>query len=309
MELDRIHPELQHVYRRAPKLPMHSKLFLSFANFILRLRRERKAIDGVTIRNVRADGASVRVYSPPQPGCGAAMLWIHGGGLLVGRASINDDLCAQYARDLGLVVVSANYRLAYKQPYPAAIDDCFNAWRWLQANAGELGIDAARVAISGQSAGGGLAASLVQRVIDGGGVQPAAQALFCPMLDDRTAAREELDTIEHRMWNNRNNRTGWSTYLGQDAGMPATPKYAVPARREDLSGMPPSWIGIGDVDLFYEESAVYARRLAEAGNDCELHTAPMAPHAFELLAPESTLAREFFESNYRFLRNTLALPG
>ena len=235
------------------------------------------------------------------------MIWIHGGGLITGCPALYDDLCARYARDLNLVVVSVSYRLATRHPYPAAIDDCFNAWQWLQQNAAGLGVDAERIVISGQSAGGGLAASLVQRVVDAGGIQPAGQALFCPMLDDRTAAREELDCVNHKMWSNRSNRAGWAAYLEQAPGLDETPRYAVPARRDNLAGLPPSWIGVGDIDLFYEEDKRYAERLTECGVDCEFHVAPMAPHAFELLVAKASITQQLFQSNYRFLRSTLGL--
>jgi acetyl esterase/lipase len=307
MNLETIHPELRDHYRHIPHLPFHCKLFVSIANFFLRLRPNKNSVDGVGVVEHKTDDASVRVYTPPTPGSGAALFWVHGGGLLIGRASINDALCAKYARDLNLVVVSANYRLASKQPYPAASDDCFNAWRWLQASASVLGVDPSRIAISGQSAGGGLAASLVQRIFDTGEIQPAGQALLCPMLDDRTAAREELDAIKHRMWNNRSNRAGWSAYLDQPVGLPDTPDYAVPARREDLTGIPPTWIGVGDIDLFYEEGRNYSENLRKCGVDCEFHVVPMAPHAFELLAPDASITQEFFESNYAFLRVALGL--
>ena len=142
------------------------------------------------------------------------------------------------ARDAGILVANVEYRLAPTHQYPAAIDDCVEAWQWLLQSAGELGIDPARIAIAGQSAGGGLAAALALRVHDAGGVQPAAQILFCPMIDDRTALRSELDGNDYLMWNTRHNRQAWSWYLGQPAGAPEVPAYAAPARRDDLSGLP-----------------------------------------------------------------------
>jgi acetyl esterase/lipase len=125
------------------------------------------------------------------------LLWVHGGGLISGTAGANDPECSAYARDLKLVVVSVEYRLAPKYPFPAALDDCFETWQWMQQSADKLEINPSRIAISGQSSGGGLTASLAHRIFDEGGIQPAAQALFCPMLDDRTALRHELDIIQH----------------------------------------------------------------------------------------------------------------
>ena len=158
-----------------------------------------------------------------------------------------------------------------------------------------------------RSAGGGVAASMALRVHDAGGVQPAAQALFCPMLDDRTAAQLELDALEHRIWNNRSNRAGWTWYLGQPVGQSQVPAYAVPARRTVLAGLPPAWIAVGDIDLFYGEDRAYAERLSQAGVPCEFYPVSRAPHGFETFAPEATLSRDLFTDYYRFLRQVLKL--
>ena len=306
MDLKLIHPELRKAYRMVPGIPFHNKLFVKMINSLFKLWRAPDVMGGIRIEDHACGHRFVRVYMPPACN-GAGMLWIHGGGLITGRPALYDELCSRYARDLNIVVVSVSYRLADKHPYPAAIDDCYNAWQWLQQNAEGLGVDPERIAISGQSAGGGLAASLVQRVVDSGGIQPAAQLLFCPMLDDRTAARKELDSVNHKMWNNRSNRAGWSAYLGQPVGSAEVPKYSVPARRENLMGLPPSWIGVGDVDLFFEEDKRYFERLVECGVESEFHVAPMAPHAFELLVARASITRELFQSNYNFLRHTLGL--
>lgn len=266
-----------------------------------------KTINGITIDERKLENASVRIYWPEEELSGSALLWIHGGGFIIGNTAMDDRLCATYAQALKLIVVSVEYRLAPKHPFPCAIDDCFKVWQWLLHEAQVLGIDATRIAISGQSAGGGLAASLAQRILDGGGIQPAAQALFCPMLDDRTAARHELDSINHRIWSNKSNRAGWSLYLGHSPGKPEVPQYAVPARREDLAGLPPAWIGIGDIDLFYDEISQYSVRLKEAGVDCQLYVVPMAPHGFEFFVPNASITRDLYNSYYCFIRESLGL--
>lgn len=247
---------------------------------------------GVHVRTERAGAGRIRVYQPegrrPRPG----ILWIHGGGLVVGTARQDDRLCARTAARLDAVVVSVDYRLAPEHPYPAAIDDVFAGWQWLLAHAGDLGVDAARLAIGGESAGGGLAACLVQRVHDGGGTQPVAQWLFAPMLDDRTAADVGRDARNHFVWNNSANRFGWSAYLEHPPGSETAPPYAVAARREDLRGLPPTWIYTTDIELFHDEVVDYATRLRSAGVPTELLTVPAAPHAFELgelTAPARTL--------------------
>jgi acetyl esterase/lipase len=264
---------------------------------------------GVTIVDHTLAHGSVRIYRPAGPLSGAGLLWIHGGGMITGSALVDDRRSAEYARDLKLVVVSADYRLAPEWPYPAAIDDCFAAWQWFVREAGNLGVDPRRIVISGQSAGGGLCACLAQRLHDIGGTQPAGVALLCPMLDDRPAARRELDALAHRVWNNKSNRAGWSAYLPQAPGSPDAPPYAVAARREDLSGLPPTWLSVSDIDLLFEEGERYHARLRASGVDARLYVTPRAPHGFETLLPRTRLAQRLFEANYGFLRERLALPA
>ncbi len=307
MDIQRIRPELRKAYSRAPSPPFHRKVFVSFVNLFFKLIPKKKLVDGVSIEEQKIENASVRIYKPAGEPSGAGLIWVHGGGLLIGNPSMDDQLCANYVNNLNLVVVSVDYRLADKHPFPAAIDDCFNAWLWFQQHAENLGVNRNRIAIAGLSAGGGLAASLVQRIFDAGGVQPASQSLLCPMLDDRTAAREELDAIRHRQWNNRSNRAGWSSYLGKNPGLSDAPKYAVPARRKNLAGLPPAWIAVGDIDLFYEEDLTYCQRLRESGVSCEFHVLPMIPHGFESLAPDSSVTKDCFALNYLFLRKSLTI--
>lgn len=301
-----VHPDLRAVYRRIPPLPFHSRLFLRLVKAAAKRRRARP-MGGVLVEDRQLRHAALRIYRPEGALSGAGLVWIHGGGLLVGSPSMNDRECADYARELRLVVVSIDHRLAPEHPFPSAIDDCLEAWQWLQESAAELGVSPARIVISGLSAGGGLAAVLAQRIHDLGGVRPAGQALFSPMLDDRTAAREELDRPRHKLWSNRSNRSGWSHYLGGPPGMPELPAYAAAARREDLSGLPPAWIGVGELDLFSGECQRYAARLQEAGVESQLELVPGAPHGFESLAANAPVTRAYMASNYAFLRRVLGL--
>lgn len=308
MKLEKIHPELRKAIARMPSLPLYNRAFLALVNASFNLFPS-KVVGGVQLTIEKVGNNKVRIYRPQGEISGAGLLWIHGGGLILGRAVMDDSLCSTYARDLKLVVVSIDYRLAPKHIFPAAIDDCFAVWQWFQNAAVDLGVDPKRIVISGRSAGGGLAASLAQRIFDTGGIQPCGQALFCPMLDDRTAANQELDAIEHRIWNNKNNRTGWSFYLGKPAGVPDSElkPYAVPARRKNLAGLPQAWIGVGDIDLFFEEDRDYAERLKAAGVLCDFELVPMAPHGFEALVPNAPLSKAFMKSNYQFLTRVLEL--
>ncbi len=218
---------------------------------------------------------------------------------------MDDVLCGETARQTGVTIVSVDYRLAPRHPFPAAIDDAHAAWLWMQRHLDELGLDAGRIAIGGQSAGGGLAASLVQRVHDEGGTI-AAQWLFCPMLDDRTAVDRALDGVDHFVWSNRSNLVGWSSYLGSAIGSATLPPYAAAARRDDLSGLPPTWMYTSDIELFHDEDLAYAQRLESAGVDTTLEVVSGAPHGFEAWAADSVLARDIVSRARTWLGEQLA---
>ncbi len=303
-----IAPELRERARKLPVLPIGSAPGRWFTRFALRLMPRGKA-EGVTLEQVRERGLRVRVYRPGAPRSAGALLWVHGGGYVVGRAASNDGFCSGLARTLGILVVSVDYRLAPEHPFPAASDDCLAAWHWLQREAQGLGVDPARVVIGGQSAGGGLAAGLAQRIRDAGGTQPRGQWLFCPMLDDRTAARTELDAIGHPLWNNRANRAGWRSYLGRDPGLGEPVPYAVPARCDRLDGLPPSWVGVGDIDLFHDEDRAYALRLQAAGVETVLDVVSGAPHGFESWAEASEIAQLYLGRARAWLASALDRPA
>ncbi len=212
----------------------------------------------------------------------AALLWIHGGGYIVGNPLQGNELCSRIAAELDVLVLSPDYRLAPENRFPAALDDCMSALRSLHARAGELGIDPARIAVGGDSAGGGLAAAVAQRAHDEG-VPVCFQLLEYPMLDDRTVLRADAEHLRTLAWTPPANRYGWTSYLGHEP-RPAPPEpYAVPARREDLSGLPPAWIGVGTLDLFRTEDVEYARRLTEAGVPVTLHEEPGMYHGADTI--------------------------
>ena len=307
MDIQKVAPELRPYYQYLPAIPFHNRFLQFLMRFSLGLIGRRHHMKGVQVERIRIGPFGLRIYQPDQGTCGAGLLWVHGGGFMMGSAAQDDGICSAFARRLGLVVVSVDYRLAPEHPFPAALDDCFAAWKWLLGAADDLGVDPARIAIGGMSAGGGLAASLAQKILDSAGRQPAAQLLMYPMLDDRTAADHSLDEIKHYLWNNHNNRAGWSAYLGQEPGQPDVPDYAAAARRAELSGLPPARIGVGDIDLFYDENRVYAERLNAAGVACELDLVPMAPHGFQVVAPRAAVSRVFNERNFDFLIRTLGL--
>jgi acetyl esterase/lipase len=249
------------------------------------------------------DGIKLRIHKPKNKEPNSVLLWIHGGGLIIGDPSQDDLRCAHFAKELGILVVAAKYRLAPQHSYPAAIDDCFATWSILQKYSKELGIDPQKIAIGGSSAGGGLAANLAIRIRDEGGIQPVGQLLLYPMLDDRTTLRTDIGYKEHLVWNHKSNITGWNAYLGKECGTDHVLKYAAAARHKNLKNLPPAWIGVGTLDLFYDENVDYARRLKENEVLTDLEIINGAYHGFDGIDTESVISKSFVCKMVEFLRS------
>lgn len=196
------------------------------------------------------------------------------------------------ARELGAVVVSPDYRLAPEHPFPAALDDCMATLEWMRAHADELGIDPDRIAVGGASGGGGLSVAVAQRSRDAG-IPLRAQALLYPMLDDRTALRADHAGRGQFVVTPSANRFAWTAYLGREPHMSDAPEYAAPARRTDLTGLPPAWVGVGELDLFHDEDVAYADQLRACGVPCELVTVPGMYHGADGIALRAPAMREF----------------
>ncbi|CAN1572186.1 Aes Esterase/lipase [Caulobacteraceae bacterium] len=249
----------------------------------------------LTVRKVpRPDGApevEVWIYRPrdavgPLP----CIFHIHGGGYVAGDAAQNEGGHRPLAASLGCCIVSVNYRLAPETPHPGPVEDCYAALAWLFANTADLQIDPTRVGVMGESAGGGLAAALALLVRDRGQFRLAFQHLIYPMLDDRTCiSADPHPFVGEYIWTAHNNHFGWSSLLGHAPGIEGVSPYAAPARAEDLSGLPPTFISTGSLDLFLEEDLEYARRLLRAGVPVELHVYPGGFHAFNV-APGVAIA-------------------
>jgi acetyl esterase/lipase len=304
MELSQVAPELRSRVRWFPPIPIGSTFGRRMMRYLGSRARMAK-IEGVRIETLDTNVPPLRLYYPELRQTNAALLWIHGGGYLIGTPAQDDLLAGETCRNLGMIVVSIDYRLAPEHPFPAATEDCLAAWNWLQHSAAALGIDPHRIIIGGESAGGGLAASLVQQLHDAGGIAAKAQWLFCPMIDDQTAARRELDMVRHRIWNNCLNTMAWRCYLSQEPGSNSVPAYAAPARRADLSGLPPAWIGAGDIELFYEENRTYAERLQQASVAVTLDIVQGAPHGFEAWAHDTKLAQDYIARAQSWLRGII----
>lgn len=254
-----------------------------------------------------AEPVAVHVYAPlrrdgePLP----VVLYLHGGGYIGGTVEGSHERCADIVERVGAVVVNVDYRLAPDHPFPAPLDDCCTALRWVRDQASELGVDASRIALAGDSAGGGLAAALAQRAHDDG-LPVRHQVLLYPMLDDRTVTRQMAGLRGAFIWTPASNRAGWRSFLGTEPGSVTPPPHAVAARRVNLSGLPSAWIGVGEHDLFHDEDVRYAERLREAGVEVELRVVPGMYHAADALCPDAPAMQQFTEAWQDSLRRALA---
>jgi acetyl esterase/lipase len=295
---DAFHPDLRGVSRFLPRAGI-SPATLRTVRTLTALLARRPA-KGVEVETVGS--ASVRLYRPPSAEPLPALLWIHGGGYVIGTAAQDDALCRHVADTIGVVVASVDYRLAPESPFPAPLEDCYEALTWL---ARRPDVESDRIAVGGASAGGGLAAGLALLAHERGEVQLAFQLLTYPMLDDRTATRTDVNERNLRLWNNKANRFGWRSYTGYPPGSAAVTGLAAPARYGDLSGLPPAWIGVGTLDLFHDEDVAYAERLTAAGVACELQVVEGAFHGFDLVRPKAGVSREFRAAQVAALASAL----
>lgn len=251
------------------------------------------ALPGVKVFVVNADATKQR----------PAILHIHGGGHVVGSARGELRYLQETAAALDCVIVSVEYRLSPKARYHQSTEDTYAGLKWLWSNAPALGADRARLAVMGESAGGGHAAILALKARDRGELPLVFQSLVYPMLDDRTGTTAAVPAhIATVGWSPPENHLGWASFLGAEPGGPVVPLEAVPARREDLAGLAPAWIGVGGVDLFVNEDIEYARRLTLAGVPTELLVVPGGFHGFDRIAPETLPAQRFNQSKLEAIR-------
>jgi acetyl esterase/lipase len=287
---------------------------------------ELRAMMAATRPPLPAPPPEVRVYEAVAPGRDGApdvrlvitapreagqarpgILHVHGGGYILGSAEMTGPTDAQYALQLGAVVVSVDYRLAPETPHPGPVEDCYAGLAWLHAEAAALGVDPGRIVVTGESAGGGLAAALVLLAKHRGEHAVAFQHLVFPMLDDRTVTQADPSPyVGQFVWTRESNRFGWASLLGGPPGAPDVSPFAAPARAADLSGLPPTFMICGALDLFLEENLEYARRLIRAGVPTELHVYPGAPHGF-MFMPEAQLTKTFARDSMAALAGALAV--
>lgn len=261
------------------------------------------------IREVMIPGAAgapqVKVYvTGDAPGASKpAVLHIHGGGYILGSARDSRGMIQEIATTHDCVAVTVEYRLAPETAFPGSLEDNYAALRWMHTNAKELGIDTKRIAVKGESAGGGHAAALAIAVRDRAEFALCLQVLVYPMLDDRTGSTRKLPPFMGMyIWTPEDNRFGWTSLLGVPAGSASVPPNSVPARVENLAGLPPAWIGVGSIDLFAPEDLEYAQRLMLAGVPVEVDLVPGGFHGFDFIGAGTSLVKQFNNSYNEAIR-------
>lgn len=262
-------------------------------------------LDGqmVPIRTYRRAGSTER----------AVIVYVHGGGMIAGNLDVYNSRCAAYAQATGIPLVSVGYGLAPEHPYPRAIDDVMTVVHHIHHHAADLGFDEHRMAIAGDSAGGGIAAGVALRLrdehrISHTGPRLAAALLVYPMLDNLTRSPDPADPCTRSRWISwtyADNATGWGCLLGSLAESAEAPAYAAPARAADLSDLPPTFIDVGTLDIFRAEDERYANRLREAGVEVEFQLLDAVPHGFDFVAPNAAVTHRAWDARFAFLRRTL----
>lgn len=259
------------------------------------------------IRNIETENGPLKlvVIRPKEPGGNVpGILWMHGGGYYEGSADmVLLSRARDAAREFGAVVVSPEYRLAPADPYPAALDDCYAALEWLDANREALGVS--RIIVGGESAGGGLAAALAMLARDRGRIKIDYQLPIYPMLDcfDTDSSRDNRSIF----WNTKKNHEAWRMYLGELYGREDVPPYASPSRQKDYSHLPPCYTFVCDGEPFYRETLDYVEALKKAGVPARADVYHADVHAFDMVFPWTHISRDakagFIENIGRMIKD------
>jgi len=263
-------------------------------------KSQAMSIEGVTVEKrevLSGEGepdVPVMIFRPEDSlGKLPALVWMHGGGYVIGTAEQDDLFTMSLAKSVGCVVVSVDYRLAPECPFPKPLEDCYTALKWLSTHCDELNVEKSSIAIGGASAGAGLTAGLALLVRDRAEIELVFQLLIYPMIDDCNVAPADENLPDTFIWNRACNLIGWGSYLGHEPGGKSVSPYAAAYRGEDLSGLPPAYIAVGELDLFLTENIEYAQRLLQNGVPTELHVYPGAFHGFNGYVPEADVSKRF----------------
>ncbi|MFD7608107.1 alpha/beta hydrolase [Streptomyces mirabilis] len=253
-----------------------------------------------------APDITLLVLSPAEDrGPKGGILYIHGGGMVSGDRRTGVEGLLPFVIEGSAVVVSVEYRLAPEHPDPAPVEDCYAGLVWTAKNAEELGINPERLIVAGTSAGGGLAAGVALLARDRAFPRLSHQVLICPMLDDRFETHSSRMMDDGGTWDRNSNLYGWNALLGERRGGPEVSVYAAPARAEDLSGLPRTYIDTGSVEVFRDEILTYARRMSEAGVSVDLHMWGGGFHGFDVVASHAAVSRASVATREEFVRRAL----
>jgi acetyl esterase/lipase len=288
--LELVDPELRDALALWPRLPLTADSLTQRRADLLKVRGAVPPPDlpDITTGEIHVESAfgakpiRVLTYRPVKSGNPLpTILHIHGGGFVMGAPEMKDVENRLLASELGCAIYSVDHRFAPEAPHPAPLEDIYSVFVWLHANARQLGLDPARIGIKGESGGGGFAAGVALYARDQKGPKFAFQHLIYPMIDDRTAVRKDLHPhVGEFVWTQANNYFGWRSLLGGEPGDAGVSPYAAAARAADVSGLPPTYISVGGLDLFLEENMTYADRLSRAGVPVEFHMYPRTYHGF-----------------------------
>ncbi|MAA85744.1 MAG: lipase [Halieaceae bacterium] len=249
---------------------------------------------------------TLRLYSPDtQDAQGPGLIYIHGGGMIMGDLDSQDENLREAATELNIPIASIDYRKAPEHPYPAAPEDCYAGVCWVFEHAPELGMDTDNIGLMGASAGGGLALATALMLRDRLGPSLKYLLPIYPMIDDRHETASSHEVVDIGIWDRAGSIEAWGWYLGDSE----PDAYAAPARAEDLSGLPPTYIDVGDLDLFRDEDIDIAQRLSAAGVPVEFHLWTGAFHASELFAPDAPLSQRIWATRYTAIRRLAGLPA
>ncbi|WP_307874097.1 MULTISPECIES: alpha/beta hydrolase [unclassified Frankia] len=264
------------------------------------------SVSRTNFQTTSRDGTQValRWYASAGPApsvAGPAAVYLHGGGMISGTVKLYDRFVAAYVADGGVPMLAVDYRRAPEHPHPSPVEDSYAGVAWLAAHAHELGVDPDRIALMGDSAGGGLAAGTALLARDRN-LAVAKQILIYPMLDDRNTVPDPA-LVPYASWTYDQNYTGWHALLGDQIGGESVPESAAPARGLDLAALPPAYIEVGELDIFRDEAIDYARRLAAASTSVELHVRPGCPHGYDRIDPTIDVARRSHADRLRALNS------
>ncbi len=314
---DRVHPEFREIYKQIPpgmkafeedKIKETRQVANGFLSTLAKYPDDNLEVSTRKIPGPKdAPEVEVKIFRPKEtdpktklPG----LLWIHGGGYLFGNLDAYGYWPVCLADQVKCVSVCVDYRLAPEHPYPAGLEDCYAALVWMTQAAEELGIDVDRIAIGGESAGGGLAAALALYARDKKGPKICFQMPLYPMLDDRNITPSSYEITDGRNWNRESNLSAWAMYL-KDYQDKEIPIYAAPSRAQDLYNLPPTFTFIGDLDVFRDETIDYSQRLIQAGVPVEFHVYPGGTHGFDVCFAGIELSKKIFDSGVYALKTAV----